>query len=87
MPVLVDFYADWCGPCKIVAPILDEIARTRAGNVLVLKLDTDRNPSTTTRFGVQGIPTLIAFAGGREVSRQTGAAPRQAIETLLAAAG
>ena len=87
VPVLVDFYADWCGPCKIVAPILDEIARTRAGNVLVLKLDTDRNPSTTTRFGVQGIPTLIAFAGGREVSRQTGAAPRQAIETLLAAAG
>lgn len=87
VPVLVDFYADWCGPCKIVAPILDEIARSRAGDVLVLKLDTDRNPATTTRFGVQGIPTLITFARGREVSRQTGAAPRQAIEMLLAAAG
>lgn len=87
VPVLVDFYADWCGPCKIVAPILDEIARAQAGAVLVLKLDTDRNPATMTRFGVQGIPTLIAFARGREVSRQTGAAPRQAIEMLLAAAG
>lgn len=87
VPLLVDFYADWCGPCKVVAPILDEIARTRAGTLLVLKLDTDRNPATTARFGVQGIPTLIAFAHGREVSRQTGAAPRQAIEMLLTAAG
>ena len=87
VPLLVDFYADWCGPCKIVAPILEEIARSRAGSVLVLKLDTDSNPATTVRFGVQGIPTLIAFARGKEVSRQTGAAPRQAIEMLLAAAG
>jgi thioredoxin 2 len=87
VPLLVDFYADWCGPCKVVAPILDEIARGRAGTLLVLKLDTDRNPATTTRFGVQGIPTLIAFARGREVARQTGAAPRQAIEALLGAAG
>jgi thioredoxin 2 len=86
VPLLVDFYADWCGPCKVIAPILDEIARVRAGALLVLKLDTDRNPATTTRFGVQGIPTLIAFARGREVSRQTGAVPRQQIETLLAAA-
>ena len=87
VPLLVDFYADWCGPCKIVAPILEEIARARAGSVLVLKLDTDSNPATMMRFGVQGIPTLIAFARGKEVSRQTGAAPRQAIEMLLAAAG
>ena len=86
VPLLVDFYADWCGPCKIIAPILDEIARGRAGALLVLKLDTDRNPATTTRFGVQGIPTLIAFARGLEVSRQTGAVPRQQIEALLAAA-
>ena len=87
VPLLVDFYADWCGPCKIVAPILEDIARARAGTALVLKLDTDRNPATAARFGIQGIPTLIAFARGREVSRQTGAAPRQAIEILLAAAG
>jgi thioredoxin 2 len=86
VPLLVDFYADWCGPCKIVAPILDELAHQRAGALLVLKLDTDRNPATTARFGVQGIPTLIAFARGREVSRQTGAAPRAQIEALLAAA-
>jgi thioredoxin 2 len=87
VPLLVDFYADWCGPCKIVAPILEEIARAHAGTALVLKLDTDRNPATAARFAIQGIPTLIAFAHGREVSRQTGAAPRQAIEILLAAAG
>jgi thioredoxin 2 len=86
VPLLVDFYADWCGPCKIVAPILDEIAHGRAGALLVLKLDTDRNPATTARFGVQGIPTLIAFAHGREVARQTGAAPRTQIEALLSAA-
>jgi thioredoxin 2 len=86
VPLLVDFYADWCGPCKIIAPILDEIARARAGALLVLKLDTDRNPATATRFGVQGIPTLIAFTHGREVSRRTGAVPRPEIETLLAVA-
>ena len=86
VPVLVDFYADWCGPCKIMAPILDDIAHARAGALLVLKLDTDRNPATATRFDIHGIPTVIAFARGREVSRQTGAVPRQEIESLLALA-
>jgi len=86
VPVLVDFYADWCGPCKVMAPVLDDIARERSGAVLALKLDTDRNPATTTRFGVQGIPTVIAFARGREVARQTGAVPRREIEALIAAA-
>ncbi|HUL04394.1 MAG TPA: thioredoxin TrxC [Gemmatimonadales bacterium] len=86
VPVLVDFYADWCGPCKVMAPILDEVARERSGSMLALKLDTDRNPATTARFGIRGIPTLIAFAGGQEVARHTGAAPRQEIDTLLATA-
>ena len=85
VPVFVDFYADWCGPCKIVAPILDDIARERMGDLLVLKLDTDRNPGTMTRFGVRGIPTLILFAHGAEVSRLTGAVPRAQIEALLTA--
>jgi len=85
VPVFVDFYADWCGPCKIIAPILDDFARERMGELLVLKLDTDRNPGTMTRFGVRGIPTLILFAHGAEVSRLTGAVPRAQIDALLAA--
>jgi thioredoxin 2 len=84
VPVVVDFYADWCGPCKIMAPVLDELARARMGEILVLKLDTDRNPATTEQFGIRGIPTLILFRAGREVSRRTGAVPPQEIETLLA---
>ncbi len=86
VPVLVDFYADWCGPCKIMAPILDEIAQTRQGDLLVLKLDTDRNQRTSQRFGIRGIPTLILFSKGEEVSRQTGAVPKPEIEALLARA-
>ena len=78
MPVLVDFYADWCGPCKMMAPVLDEIARERAGEVLVAKLDTDRNPTMAVRYDIRGIPNLIVFRDGREVARQVGAAPRAA---------
>ena len=80
--VLVDFYADWCGPCKIMAPVLDDFARDRQGEVLVLKLDTDRNPLTTHRFGIHAIPTLLVFRQGQEVGRQTGAIPRQRLEAL-----
>src|SRR5882672_12116000 len=75
IPVLVDFYADWCGPCKIMAPVLDTLARDRMGEVLVLKLDTDRNPVTPNEFGIRGIPTMILFRQGREVARETGAVP------------
>ena len=89
LPVLVDFYADWCGPCKMMAPLLDDLAREHAGAMLVAKLDTDRNPGMATRFQIRGIPTLIAFAGGREVAREVGAVPRPRLEALLnrAAAG
>jgi thioredoxin 2 len=84
VPVLVDFYADWCGPCKIMAPLLDDIARARAGALLVGKLDTDRNPGVSARFGIRGIPTLILFRGGSEAGREVGAVPRARIEALLA---
>jgi thioredoxin 2 len=83
VPVLVDFYADWCGPCKIMAPVLDELARERAGSVLVAKLDTDRNPQMSARYAVRGIPTLIAFNGGREVAREVGAVPKPRLHALL----
>ncbi|HUF89957.1 MAG TPA: thioredoxin TrxC [Gemmatimonadota bacterium] len=73
IPVLVDFYADWCGPCKVMAPVLDDFASDRAGSVLVGKLDTDREPETASRFGIRGIPTLIVFRDGAEVARRTGA--------------
>jgi len=87
VPVIVDFYADWCGPCKMMAPVFDDLAREQMGKVLVAKLDTDRNPRTTQALGVRGIPTLIVFRGGKEVARQVGAVPRQAVEKMLMADG
>ena len=84
VPVLVDFYADWCGPCKMMAPLLDDLARERAGEVLVAKLDTDRNPTMAVRYAIRGIPTLIAFQGGREVAREVGALPKPRLEALVA---
>ena len=87
VPVLVDFYADWCGPCKIMAPLLDELARDRAGRVLVTKLDTDRNPVMAQRFRITGVPTLIAFRDGQEVGREVGAVPKPRLESLVERAG
>lgn len=83
VPVLIDFYADWCGPCRLMAPILDEFARDRVGEVFVGKLDTDRDPDVAVRFGIRGIPTLILFSGGREVARQVGVVLRSGLDALL----
>jgi thioredoxin len=86
IPVLVDFYADWCGPCKMMAPYLDEFARERQGQVLVAKLDTDRSQHVAGGFNIRGIPTLIVFKSGKEAARQTGAGPKKMLEDLLARA-
>ena len=73
-PIVVDFHADWCGPCRMMEPILDNFAGANAGRLIVLKLDTDANPGVAGRFGIRGIPTLIAFRNGRETGRHTGTA-------------
>lgn len=85
-PVLVDFWADWCAPCKMVAPVVDEIARAHTGRLLVAKVDTDRAPRVAQRFGIRGIPTLIVFRGGEEVGRSVGFDPegiRALVEGVL----
>ena len=83
VPVLVDFYADWCGPCRVMAPTLDEFAWQRRGEVLVLKLDTDQSPRTAERFQVRGIPTLIAFRQGQETGRHVGVADPPTLTRLI----
>ncbi|HUP19205.1 MAG TPA: thioredoxin [Gemmatimonadota bacterium] len=87
VPVMVDFYADWCGPCKVMAPVLDDFADERRGRILVTKLDTDRNPATAGRFEIRGIPTLIVFVDGAEVARETGAVGKRRLESLATEAG
>ncbi len=83
VPVVVDFYADWCGPCHMMAPILDDFAHRNAGEVLVVKLDTDANPATPGRFGIRGLPTLVSFRNGQEHARHVGVADAAAVERLV----
>ncbi len=81
--VLVDFYADWCGPCKMMAPAIDELARMSIGAALVAKLDTDASPRTATRYQIRGIPTVIVFSGGHEVTRQSGVLSLAALQAMV----
>ncbi len=76
-PVLVDFYADWCAPCKYVAPLMDELARTHEGTLLVVKVDTDQAPDLSQKLGIRSIPTLILFKDGEEVGRSVGFEPEK----------
>jgi thioredoxin 2 len=83
IPVLVDLWAPWCGPCRQVSPALESLARQYAGRIKLVKVDVDQAPATAGRFGVQGIPTLILLQGGTVRARQTGASPEPALRQWL----
>lgn len=83
MPVLVDLWAPWCGPCRAVAPILQQLSADRAGSVRVVKVNVDESPAVSATLGVQGIPTMLLFSGGEEVARQVGALPAAALDRWL----
>lgn len=83
MPVLVDFHADWCGPCKMMAPVIQEIASEMKGKLKVIKIDTDKNQQVSIAYQIQGIPTLILFKQGKVLWRQSGAMPKHQLMGIL----
>jgi thioredoxin 1 len=86
-PVLVDFWAEWCGPCKQIAPALEQISEELAGQIIIAKVDIEASPSTPSRYGVRGIPTMMLFRGGQMAAMKVGALPKQKILEWLSETG
>ena len=83
IPVLVDFWAPWCGPCQMVAPVLEKLAKEQAGKLLVTKINTDENPIWAGKYGVQGIPTMLFISDGKDIHRQVGALPEPMLREVI----